>query len=630
MRTPLSRKRRLHRLAESITRWRPRRMHELAHDTDAAIAPMVAVLGMSLILAAGLALDVTLYIAGNRDLRSATEAAALAAAQNPADAQNRAITYLTRQGYNASVVESVQVGHYCANNDPDQRFQPDGCAGESRFGNSDVDAVRITTSMPSRRFLTGVLGSSNPIPDLAATATAARIDEAGIGITSDILSKVVSPLLDPVTDPLVITVNKLLTSLLGTPISLGKNDVKALMQGNVDAGVFFDKLAELENFTGTYGELMNAQHGIKDIATAAADAADYAGNTNAANALRLFAGQVSNTYKVPFTSLFGLGVWKNMPVGEAEAKPALRAGMNAYQLLTYAVQAGPTTIDLSDAVNLLVPVANASVLKIGLVSSSDDGRPRYSFGPAGDVTAYNSALRVLIQIDLPVVVPLVASVNVHLPIVLDVAAAQATVTGIICNGTNDQANNTTVAVQATSSVVNGYIGDTSVATMTKTLPPIGANDFQQATIANVSLLAGLVSAVDVKGRVIARPVTGGAPQSASMTFGPVIGGPGVPGAPQQIGNEVAIGQTVSGLVTGLLRSDGLEIKVLNLCLPIVCSAAQSTVRNTVLPALVTPVTNLVGTVVDPLLNNVLSALGVQLGSATIWATGARCGVPVLV
>jgi len=54
------------------------------------------------------------------------------------------------------------------------------------------------------------------------------------------------------------------------------------------------------------------------------------------------------------------------------------------------------------------------------------------------------------------------------------------------------------------------------------------------------------------------------------------------------------------------------------------------VPETGLPAVIGPVTKLVGTVVDPLLTNVLAALGVQVGSATVWTTGARCGVPVLI
>ena len=64
---------------------------------------------------------------------------------------------------------------------------------------------------------------------------------------------------------------------------------------------------------------------------AAASAAD---DSAPAAALPLLAGQVGNGYAVPLNGLFGLGVWKNMPVGGADEKPALRAGINAYQLFS--------------------------------------------------------------------------------------------------------------------------------------------------------------------------------------------------------------------------------------------------------------------------------------------------------
>jgi len=56
----------------------------------AAVAPFVAALGATLVGAAGSALDAGLYYTSNRDLRAATEAAALAAAMYPDQARNRA------------------------------------------------------------------------------------------------------------------------------------------------------------------------------------------------------------------------------------------------------------------------------------------------------------------------------------------------------------------------------------------------------------------------------------------------------------------------------------------------------------------------------------------------------------
>ncbi len=632
MRTLLP-KTRLRRLTPPVTHWRPRRMRELARDTNAAIAPMVAVLGMSLVLAAGLALDVTLYIAGNRDLRSATEAAALAAAQNPADAQNRATTYLTRQGYNASVLQSVEVGRYCASSHiaADQRFDPtfSRCPGSGM-----ANAVRVTATMPSRRFLTGVLGARNPIPDLAATATAARIDEAGIGITTDILTEVLSGL-RPVSDSLVKTVNDLLGALLGIPLSLGKTDVQALMQGNVDAGLFFDNLAKAEGFSGTYGELMARSHGMQDIANAAADAA---ANPATAASLRVFAGLVNNSYQVPFTGLFGLGVWKDMPVGEADAKPALRAGMNAYQLLTFAAQAGPGVVDASDLVSIAVP---GSTVSLAAMARGPLDRPRFSFGAAGETEVGTSALRLQLNLGLGNIgrltllgIPLPLSVD-SLPLLIDVAGATATipvtnagVSGIDCSSTANQAQNTRVAASVNTGLVRAYIGHAPADALTRSMPA-SASEITPVRLINV------LNLITIDAKAIAQPVMG---NQRTVIFGPggdgTIGSPTTTGKAATVGNGSQVGPLISSLTGSLSGPGGLTIGLGSLCyVPLlgnICSGVLAPVTGPLLSGIGGTLGGLAGTVVDPLLDNVLAALGVQLGSATVWATGARCGVPVLV
>ncbi|HWJ71493.1 MAG TPA: pilus assembly protein TadG-related protein, partial [Sphingobium sp.] len=224
---------------------------------------MVAALTATLLGTAGFALDAGLYYVGNRDLRAATEAAALAAAMDPRDGLNRARNYLARNGRDPSVLQSIQIGRYCPDISlrPEDRFDP----GMTRCpGNGQENAVRLHTSAPSRQFLSQLLGPLNPIPPLAATASAARIDEAGIEATSGILT---------VTNSLVNSVNNLLGALLGIQLVLTTADVEALMGGNVDAGLFFDKLADRIGETGTYGDLAKRRVKLGDIMAAARDSA---------------------------------------------------------------------------------------------------------------------------------------------------------------------------------------------------------------------------------------------------------------------------------------------------------------------------------------------------------------------
>src|SRR3546814_19926785 len=79
-----------------------------------------------------------------------------------------------------------------------------------------------------------------------------------------------------------------------------------------------------------------------------------------------------------------------MPVGGADEKPALRAGINAYQLFSYVVQAGNGAVDLSDAIGAVAP--GSSVLLAAMGTGPID-RPRLSFGPAGETVVSTSAFR---------------------------------------------------------------------------------------------------------------------------------------------------------------------------------------------------------------------------------------------
>ncbi len=586
-------------------------MRRVLRDEKAAMAPAIAGLAIVFVASAGMALDVGLYHLDNRELRAATEAAALAAAMDPAQAQARAQTYLSRNGYDPGILKSVQVGRYCADIalTPEQRFD----TTYSRCpGNGLANAVRIEAGRPSRRYLSAVLGGATVIPDLAATATAARIDEAGVGITSGILT---------VNNGLVDTVNGLLGALLDIQLTLNTSQIEALMHGDVDAGLFFDALAG-DDFDGTYGELVQQTYGLRDIAQAAASATT---DPSVKAALSAFALQVTNSYKVPLKDLFGLGVWKNMPVGEADARPSLRAGLNAYQLVAFAVQAGPGAIDASDLVGLAVP---GSTVRLAAMGRGPIDRPRFAFGPAGETQVGTSALRLQLQLGLGGLgglsllgIPLPLSVD-SVPLFIDVAAATADITAIDCSNTAEQARDTRVTVNARSGLVNAYIGEVPANALTRSMP-LSMDEIEPATLVNV------LNLVTIKAKAIALPLQG---NQGNLIFGPggngTLGSPTNPGTSASIGNGSQVGTLIGTLTDSLLGPDGLKIEVGPLCLPLVCNAGP--LRSQILPAIVTPLTGLVGNTVDPVLDNVLAALGVQLGHATIWATGARCGVPVLV
>ncbi len=582
-----------------------RRLYPVWHDRRAAVAPMVAAFGAALVGAMGFALDAGLYYAGSRDLRAATESAALAAAMYPAQAEARARDSLSRNGFDPAILRSVVLGRYCADAavPASQRFD----ASFTRCpGNGQSTAVRIQTGKPSRQFFTRVLGGANPIPALSATATAARVDEAGVGVSSGILT---------VTNALVNSVNDLLGALLGIKLQLGANEVQTLANGYVDAGRFFDALAARVGETGTYGALTNRTVDLRALMLAAAEAADQPAT---AATLTLVAGRITNGYPVPLNGLFGLGVWKNMPVGEANEQPGLRAGINAYQLFTFAVQAGEGSIDLTDAISR---VASGSTIRLAAVATGPIDRPRFAFGPAGETSASTSALR--LQLNLGLNLDILGISVGAVPVLIDVAAARADVSAIDCANTAEQARDSRVSVLASSGLINAYIGQAPANAMTRPMPPLSASDIAPARILNV---LNLITA-DV--RAVAQPVTG---NSGTLVFGPggqgTIGRPGTPGTPASIGNGSQTGTLLTSLTNSLSAPNGLQVKALNLCIWPLCD--ETATRSHLLGAITTPLGALLGNPADPLLDNLLTALGIQLGHATVWVTGARCGVPVLI
>lgn len=620
------------------------RLWTTARDESGAIGPMVAVMGPLLLAFTAFALDVGLYYTGNRQLRIATEAAALAAAGQLTDdnARSRALLYLSRNGYaDPSILKQVKVGYYCANDNLKAASN-----GGARFVTSSSpelsdcpgsvlrqpNAVRIVTGRPSKQFLAGIFGEASPIPQLTATASAARIDEAGISATSGLLE---------ISNPLVTTVNTLLGKLLGVQLTLSTAKIEALLAGNVDAGLFFDALADRVNFKGTYGELVLGSYQLKDIANAAASAA---GSNTTKSALEELAHQAPANYSVPLKGLFSVGVWKNMLVGDTKVAPALRAGLNSYQLISYAVQDGPVVLDVGAAIQPLLPknLITGSEVKVGLAVSGHDNRPRFAFGPAGEAKVGTSMIRLKVDVTL-VNLPLgIAKANI--PVLLDVASAEAEVSGvdgINCVGKINQDGNTTVRVSVKSALVKAYVGDYYVGNvktnpLIKPLPPIYSTNIRQTAIVDAISLKPLLglgapTVLSLKGKAVVEPVLGSG-EGATLTFGPgLVGSPTAPGTGLTIPNSARIGTTVDKLVGSLTGGDGRDTGVQLCLLDGICGILDIFgVKSQLLPAITAPLTAVVSGVVDPLLDTVLVTLGIQLGHEKAWVNGVRCGTAVLI
>ncbi|HWJ71526.1 MAG TPA: hypothetical protein VNS79_15890, partial [Sphingobium sp.] len=382
---------------------------------------------------------------------------------------------------------------------------------------------------------------------------------------------------------------------------------------------FFDKLADRIGETGTYGDLAKRRVKLGDIMAAARDSA---GDPRTERVLGLLAGQVGKNPEIPLSGLFGLGLLEDMPIGGRDGQPALRAGMNAYQLWAFAVQGQPGSLNLSKPVDLLIP---GSVVRLTGMANGPAARPRFSFGPAGETSVNTSTLRLQLEIGLGLLRLIGALVDVRVPILIDIGAGGADLQKISCADTDEQARDTEVTLHGYSGLVNAYIGTPPNNAMVSPMPALSEGQIGQVRLVNV---LGLIT---VDARAVASPVLG---RSEDVSFGPDgpgrVGTPASPGAPVTIGNNAAAGPLLNSLIDSLSGADGLQVKLLGLCLPLICSENIAIVRQTLLGGLVAPIAGLVGNTADPLLDNLLAALGIQLGHTSLWVTGARCGVPVLI
>lgn len=588
-----------------------RALRHIWNDESGLAAPIIALLGTALIGVSGIALDFGLYFTTQRNLQAVTESAALSASIDPDNAMARAQAFMVSNGYPASVITSLQVGRYCADIDiaATQRFFPLGAVPESCQGNGLSNAVQLQTLTTSKRYLTSVF-SSAVTPEITASATATRIDEAGLEMTSGVLT------LDPG------LVNSVLSLLAGRNIALTSATIQALLANNVDAGLMFDALAAKEGETGTYSDLTARTVSMADLLNASATAMQQTPNTDpvAIAGMQALASAIGSGVQVPLAKLFELGVWKKMPVGYSNTQPSLRAGLNAYQLLAYALEVNGTSL-----LGLNVNITGVGTVAVNAMASGPLARARFGFGPQGEITVSTAAARLQLGVSVNPTALLAGTgfvqagtnlVSVNVPVLIDIGEGSAAISSITCG--QEAATDAQVGVAGGAGLLGVYIGTMPSNVMTQPFTALSASQVTPVALLKVGILPGVPLAT-VNIRAATGPLIGG---SQVLDFQQEAGGDGVighvplGGTPAMVGSQSELAQTLSTLqVTTSLTALG------------VITLGTGPLLNTVGKVVAAPVAALG---VDPTVTNLLGALGLSAGYANVWVTGVRCGVPVLV
>jgi uncharacterized membrane protein len=607
-----------------------RRAATIAANESGVVTPATAVMLAVLIGMVGLVTDTSVWYAQRDQLQSVTDAAAMAAApwaDSPTRARQEANAVLTANGLNpTTAITGFAIGQYCHEEAMGGRFRPAGCTGAAT---TTGDAVRVTTGMGTPLFLSRLFTRNGTQRRIATVATAARINQAGLQAGTGVAALNGG------------AANAILSSLTGGSVSLSAVQYDGLLRTNVDALTFLDALATRVGVTaGTYDSLLQSNVGVKDVIAAqiaALSAQSQVASTAAAIAgLQILQGQISGNPQIALGQLFDLGLWSTRQVGSAASTSALHAGVNLMQLATFSLQLANRK-NLATVPSSSIGIPNLASIQIAATAIEPPVRSYFSFGPEG-TQVHTAQVRIKLNLQVLNLVPQLGT-GVTLPLYIEAASGDATITSIDCAGT--PGSDTTVDVLAHSGIANVYIGSVSDSLMNNFSAPVSASSITPVRILDLGIPGILTLASTSLSAHVSLGSTNGA--GTSLRFVQPSGTPVQPVPPTRTGviGRPAFGtQTASApilaratstslgtnLLAGLVSSMSTRactVNLLNICiLPVTLTGSQLGPLYTVL--------NPVLTGLDSVIDGLLRGLGVQLGYVDVAVTGARCGYPVLV
>ena len=554
------------------------------------VATMVAIFTPLAGVLTALAVDTGLMASKQRQLQGLADLAAISAARDIEDADKVAKLTLALNGFagvdsaeteDGRITEAledrysgrvqIETGRYTA--DAKQAF-------ERRFtpGMQPANAVRVTLKDEEPRYFSLLLGSRRAI---SVSGTAAVSSEAAISVGSRLLS-----LEDGI-------VNLLLSELTGSEVSLTVMDYRGLASVDIDLLEMFDALASnIDLDAATYDDVLDSDVSLAGLAEAMAE---VSGDTaHVAAALTSIAGERGMAdVMVPLQALIDLG-----SAGEARlGTPAqgLDLGVEALQLLTAAafVSNGENQVALD--IDLGVPgLANVTAsLQVG-------ERPQsctwFSVSEQGRSIVSTVQTRLFLDVSVNGL-GLLSSDLLRLPLYLELASAEASVTNVVCAaGSNDAER---VDVDVRPGILTLRIADLDGGFASKNSP----QGFEPAEILHTRL-------INVRAVAESRLVS---PDARTLRFHRSRIGSGEP-------LSVSTREALSEALESAIRDLDLEVDILGLSL--VSPSVLQDLIGLILAEAVEPV--------DTLVFELASALGLSLGEADVWVHDARCNRSVLV
>jgi uncharacterized membrane protein len=534
-----------------------------------------------------LAVDLSSFYYQRRNLQSATDLAAIAAAGNLAEAQNAAIETLALNGFSASSLTSLVFGVYTA--DPSipvgQRFVPSSP--------SAANAVSVSTQIQSPLMLARVMSllsspSSKPCSAgqtcgqgstddgseiIGARAVAAARADATFAIGSGLANLQGGVL------------NAVLGSMLGANLSLSLMNYQSLANANVDLFSFSNALATRVGLTaGTYSQVANANVHVGDVLSAISSSAP-----GAASALSSIIAAASAT-TLNLATVIDYGPYGNLQINSPSP---IGASVSALDLLIATAQLANGTHQVQTSLALNAPPIASATLAV-TIGERPVGQSFVTIGAAG-ASVHTAQTRLLLTSNIAIAG---STSLVTLPLYIEVASATATLSSITCP--TDPANDT-VALNATPGIVNAWVGAVTSADMTNfsTEPNPPA-----ATLVTVPLVVS---------------VTGGA-NAKIANLNPTLVTFSTTDIQNLTRKTTSTQDFIASLLANLFGNLNLQAQVLGLGVSLPGGPTQAVSQS--LASAATPI--------DQTVASILSAMGVSLGNAYTWVSGVRCGHGALV
>lgn len=564
-------------------------------DKRGNVAITTALISPLILYCLGLGVDYGMMTLQQRRLQQLSDIGAITAASDIANAQSALLTNLQSNGTTAAVasgtsfltttglitaaaansgqyetIASMVLGTYKA----DTSIAP---ANRFTTGTAPYDSVQVT--LTQKALMPFASAFATP-PTLSATGTASSERLAAFSVGSRLLSLNGGIL------------NQLLSTLLGTQISLKVADYQSLVGANVNILSFLNLLAtDLKLTAVSYNDLLATDVTYDKILGALGKSTGLSsGVVTLINNLGKTLGNTQLTVKLQ--DIVNLGPLGKNPVGTS---PNLTANISVMDLISATAMAANQQKQIALNLGAQLPgVATATLtLAIGEMSQQT---PALAVGAPGTIVR-TPQVRAALEVAVTGL-SLIAGLKLRVPLYVELAPAEAKLASITCVG--GSMPNAVVGIDAVPGVAEVALGDVN----TSAFVNFGSEPrVTPAAIIDSLLLKVIAGAqIDIANMSPTR-VTFQPPEISAGTI-----------------KTVSTNSVLTSTVSSLLKNATITIQLLFLTLG-TPSGVLSAVADTL---------SIVTAPLDQVLYNLLGLLGIGIGQADITVTDARCTQPVLV